>query len=274
MASFSEIAHKKVAGVPVLYLAAGFVAVLALVAWKLKPSTSADTTATDSSPEGLAPTANPYDSLDPDGSGTVTVQQLGPAAATTDPVVKTNSDWVNEGSVWLIANEQTTGSAALTALNKYINGQDRTYAEQQLVDAWFKQNGPPPDGVAEGGTTGLKPAVKQVNPLPGYHTVQGDTDNSLGELAGLYYGRSDQEVIDLLQSANVGKAGNGPYSTGTKVFIPAYTPPKYYYVPSNVASMTSAQIGAKNGGITPAQIAVLNNVSYTTWKKGAKVRVG
>lgn len=271
MANFNEIARKKVAGVPVIYLAGAAVIILAIVAWKLKPSTSGagdSGDGTDTTGDAKAPTANPYDSLNPDGDGTVTVQQLGPAA-NTDAVVKTNDDWVKEGAVWLEQNKDVSGTDALAALNAYINGQDRTFDQNNWVNAWIKQDGPPPDGVAEGGSVGNKPAVRQIPTLPGYHTVQGNTDDSYGELSVLYYGQSNQANIDLLQAANTSLPPNGPFAVGTRVFIPAYHNPQYYTTPR---AMTSAQIGSANG-ISVQQIAVLNNTSRSSWPKGAKVRV-
>lgn len=273
MANFSEIARKKVLGVPAIYLAGAFVVILAVVAYKMKSTTTPDATtdSTDTSGTGAAPTANPYDSLNPDGNGTVVVQQLGPNANTdTEPVVKTNSDWVNEGAVWLGKNKSVAGTQAIAALNKYVNGQDRTYDEEQWVNAWIAQDGPPPDGVAEGGNVGNKPAVRQLSSLPGYHTVMGNTDDSYGELATIYYGHSDQQVYDLLQAANDGKVPpSGPFAVGTKVYIPAYTAPQYYTLPQQ---MTEAQLAAKNG-LTVGQLRALNNVSRAVWAKGSRARV-
>lgn len=271
MASFQEVANKKVFGVKVLYLAAGFVVILGIVAWKLKPSaagTDGTDTATDES-GGDAPTPNPYDSLD--SNGTVTVQQLGPQPTSGDSNdVETNDDWVREGSAWLVQQGLANGTDGYTALSKYVNGQDRTYQEQQMVDAWFKEHGAPPQNPAEGGSVAEKPVTK-VPSLPGYHTVQGTTDNTYGKLANLYYGHSEQATYDLVQAANVDKLGmqDGPFTIGTKVLIPAYRTPGYYKTPS---AMTSAQIASKNG-ITVQQIIALNNTTRSQWAKDATLRV-
>jgi len=268
MANFSEIAHKKVLGVPAIYIAGAAVIILAVVAYKMKPTTKDTTTPTDTT-DAVAPTANPYDSLNPDGDGTVVVQQLGPTAATTT-TVKTNDDWVREGVVWLGTNKDVAGTQANAALTKYVEGQDRSYDEDQWINAWIKQDGPPPDGVASGGLVGAKAPTK-IPTLPGYHTVTGSDDNTYSKLALLYYGHNDQATLDLVQGANINKLGNdGPFAVGTKVYIPAYAPPKYYVVPYTMSNATVAQ---KNG-ITELQINALNNVTRSSWSKGAKVRVG
>jgi hypothetical protein len=273
MANFQELARKKIAGVPVIYLAGGFVVILAVVAYKMKSTNTGatDTTQTEDTNKGAAPTPNPYDSIDPDGTGTVTVVQGPPSADTnTDPVVKTNSTWVSEGAQYLVASKSVPGTAALAALNKYINGQDRSYDEDQWVNAVIKEKGPPPDGTAEGGKVGYKPAVKQFPVAPGVHVVKGGADNTYGDLATLYYGHNDQASYDLIQAANPSVGLVGPFAPGTKVNIPGYHVPAYYNVPTN--SMTSTQIAAKNG-TTVYAIEALNNTSKTTWSKGSKVRV-
>ncbi len=277
MANFSEIAHKKVAGVPVLYLAGGFVVILAIVAWKLKPTTSGavDASTTDTSGSdatgGLAPTANPYDSLDSDGTVTV-VQQ--PSTSTDTTVVKTNSDWIGEGTTWLIANVPgVTGTQAQAALQKYIDGDSRTFDEESWVNAWIKQDGLPPDGVSSGsGTVGDAPAQKQFSNFPGVHTVKGTNDNNYNKIAQLYYGHSEQATFDLVQAANPQLGITGPFSVGSKINVPAYHTPVYYTV--TATSMTASQVASKNG-ISVYQIEALNNVDAKTavWHKGNKVRV-
>jgi hypothetical protein len=269
MANFQEIARKKVAGVPVIYLAAGAVVILAIVAYKMRPSSAPeDPTTGDPTEGGLAPTPNPYDSLSSDG--TVTVVQGGPSTV-PDEEVSTNSTWVTKGAAWLVKNKSVPGSDAIAALNKYINGQDKSYDEKQWVDAVIAEYGAPPDGIAEGGKTGYKPASTQGTP-PTTHTVKGASDNTYGDIAALYYGHNDQPTFDLVQAANPNLGLTGPFPVGTKINVPAYHVPSYYTVPSNVKSMTSAQVASKNG-ISVYQIEALNNTSKTTWTKGSRVRV-
>lgn len=269
MASFQEFANKKILGVKAIYLVALFVVILGVVAWKMKPSKSAstDTSGDQSSDSGAAPTPNPYDSLD--SNGTVTVQQLGPQQNTT-PTVETNEDWVREGVNWLVEQNKATGTVAYAALTAYINGTDRSYDQEQLVNAWIKEHGAPPQAPATGGNVGAKPVTRQITNLPGYHTVTGNLDDSYGEIATLYYGHAEQGTIDLLQAANTNLGQTGPFAVGTKIYVPVWHDAVYYTVP--YANMKTSDIAAKNG-VTAQQIAVLNNVNRSNWAKGARVRV-
>lgn len=275
MNNLKEFFGKKVAGIPMLYIVAVVVGIFAFVAWKLKPAstpldaTDATATGADASDISAVTTGDlagsVYDSLKT--AGTVVVA---PSTDTVDtPVaVKTNATWLNEGVAWLQAQDRATGSAANTALSKYLAGQDRSYDEQYLVDLWYKQGGPPPDGVEPAGTIGAKPAQKQGTP-PLAHVVKGSSDNSYGDVAMLYYGHNEQTTYDLVQAANPQLGLTGPFAVGTKINIPAFHVPKLYTLPSD---MTASQIAGKNG-ITGYQFGALNNTSRTQFKKGEKVRV-
>lgn len=272
------ILHKKVAGIPAVYLIGAAVAVFAFIAWKLKPAASmADDTTVGTESSDNAGTdltgvttgdnaGSVYDSLKT--AGTVVVA---PSTDTTDTTttVKTNATWISDGTAWLVMTDKATGSAANAALTKYVNAQDRSYDEQYLVDLWYAQGGPPPDGVDPGGAVGAKPAKTQGTP-PLTHTVQGTSDNTYGDIATLYYGHNEQATYDLVQAANVDKIGtSGPFSPGTKIVVPAYHIPKMYVLPKD---MSNTQIAAANG-ITQQQFIALNNTSTAQWKKGASVRV-
>lgn len=273
MASFTEIARKKVLGIPVLYLAAAAVIVLAIVAWRIKPSPEPDTEPVDA--------AGPEDLMDPDLSGlatngTVTVVQQDAKPADVDTEPKTNDDWVREGAEWLTAERNIPGTTAFAALSKYVNGQDTSFDEQELVNSVIKEKGQPPSAPAEGGTGGTKPPTSQGTP-PLTHVIKGTTDNTYPALASLYYGSSAGDRIDLLQAANASTLGrSGPWGVGTKVNIPAYHPPVYYLV--TIAGQTAAQVASKNG-ITLTQLAYLNNPKNEAYaptypfKKGQRVRV-
>lgn len=349
MADFNAVARKKILNVPVIYWVAAFVVVLAIVAYRMKPSPGSDTT-TSGDGTGTDQTggdsSNPYASLG--SNGTVTVvqgtqstdagsnaayksndewvragaswlatnknvsgstalsvlnkyvsgdysslstaekqmvddwfAQAGPppdnvTAPTQDAPatgITTNAQWISQGSSWLVANEHATGSAALAALTKYVNGQDRSYAEQQWVDEWFNHAGAPPEGVTATGVVGAKPptaAQRQFTTFPGVHVIRGGADNGYTGLAKLYYNSTAADRIDLLQAANTNIGPSGPWPIGTRVVIPAYHAPQYYTVP--VSGMTEAQICSKNG-ITKQQFEVLNNGYKSSYSKGARVRV-
>lgn len=274
--TFQEFAHKKVAGVPVIYLAGGFVVILAIVAWKLKPSTPpADTTPVDTGGSAADNAIDPTDYSGLATNGTVIVAPQSPPTDTPNSSITTNSDWVQQGVQWLVGQNKSDGTTAVTALSKYINDQDRTYDENTLINLWIKQAGPPPDGVAGTGTVGSPPAKKQFDQPPGTHTVSNQNDNSLSAIATLYYGNGSSANVDLLQFANPPlAAANINLPVGTKVNVPVYHDPKYWTV---TTKMTWAQAASKNG-ITESQLKNLNNGSAgwrnaPTLNKGQVIRV-
>lgn len=274
VANFTELAHKKVAGIPVLYLAAGAVIILSIVAWKMKPAPSAvDTTPADAAGDASADEAanglsDPYANLGTQGTVTV-VQQ--PTDTTPDPVVKTNDDWVRDGATWLgsTAGGNVPGTDAYTALQKYVTGQDRTYAENGWVNAWIKQGGLPPEGISEGGTVQSKPAQKQFPNPPGTHNVTGNSDNTLALVANLYYGNSSGDTVNLLEEANPSLASSTTLPTGAAVKVPAYTAPVFWTV---TARMTWAQAAAKNG--TSEQVLKNLNNGTAGWRNAAYLDKG
>jgi hypothetical protein len=276
MDKIKELLAKKVFGIPMLYIVGVGVGVFAFIAWKLKPAaTPADTVGTESSDnagEDLSGVTNGdlsgsvYDGLKT--AGTVVVAPNPDGVDTPNTVVKTNATWVNDGVAWLIAQDKATGTAAISALTKYVNAQDRSYDEEYLVNLWLKQGGPPPDGIDPGGTVGTKPAQRQGNP-PLVHTVKGAADNSYGDLATLYYGHNEQATFDLVQSANPALGLNGPFSVGTKVSVPAYHVAKRITLTKD---MSQAQIRAANG-LSAYQFEALNNTTRQQFKKGESIRV-
>lgn len=278
--NYSDLVQKKVAGVPVIYLAGAAVIVLAIVAWRMKPST--DFSDSEGQVQGeseggsdLPTEGDPdYSGLETNGSVTV-VQQ--PTQTTPDKVEKTNEAWVREGAEWAVTAEAqgkgvvTSGTAALAALNKFVYGEDLSYEQKSIVDAVIREKGQPPEAVS--GTGNIitdAPAKTQFNP-PGIHTVTGKNDNSYWTLSALYYGSQSQNTIDLIQAANVDKLGfAGNYPPGTKVVVPKYIPPSYYTATKTVH--TRKDIASRNG-ISEAAIEALNNTSQADFKVGAKVRV-
>jgi phage tail protein X len=86
----------------------------------------------------------------------------------------------------------------------------------------------------------------------------------------MYYGKTDQDTIDLMQANNPNVRGNnGPYMPGTKIRIVVWHAPKYY---TTTAVMTTHQVAAKNG-LATWSIEVLNNTTRKQWPKGVRVRV-
>ena len=274
MANFQEIARRKVLGVPLLYWAGGAVVILAVVAYKLKSTTTETTDVTgNESTTGKAPTANPYDSLDPDGTGTVTV--VTPTTPDTTVTTKTNETWVRDGASWLVSEKKADGATAYEALSKYVEGAQRSYDENVLVNLVIEKYGLPPEAISTGGTVSDAPAKKQFPNPPGTHTIVGSNDNTFPKLAALYYGNGSGDNQDLLQFANP-PLGNsiGPFPVGTKIAVPVYHDPVYWTVPK---TMTWAQAAGQNG-ISELQLKNLNN-GTSAWRnaptlaKGQRIRV-
>jgi hypothetical protein len=272
MASFQEIAQKKIAGVPVLYLAGAFVAILAIVAWKMKPSTPPEEPRGD---ESTTPGNVPTDEGDVDYSGlatngTVTVVQGTPATA-QDAAKQTNDDWEREAVNFIVDSGLASPGVAQTAIHKYLEGSDLSYEEGQLRDAAIKKLKLPPEPLYTVGVTGTEPARRQAGTLPGAHTVKGSNDNTAAKLATLYYGNGDAIHAATITAANTRYGPTGTtYPAGTRITIPQwYTP--YNYTATKTIN-TATKIGAKNG-LSAAQVQALNPSMKFPVSAGTKVRV-
>lgn len=276
--NFEEFSHKKILGVPALYLTAGAVVILGVVAWRLKPTpdtTSADTTTTDTTGDtgdGSAPTlaGSDYSGLGATDAGlTVTAPTV--SDTTANVAIPDNDAWVSQGVQWLVAQNKATSITALQALTNFVNGGDSTYAQGLLVNAWSDHAGPPPDPLTQVGKVGAQPAKRQFSSFPGTHKVMGSSDNTYTELAQLYYGTTANDAIDLLQAHNTSLGHSGPFPVGTVVNIPLKTAKKYYT--ATTATHTLASIAAKNG-ISQQALTEYNDTIKFPVKPGTKVRVG
>lgn len=182
--TFSELAHKKIAGVPVLYLAGGFVVILAVVAWKMKPAT--DTTPEESpldggtddavlDENGHADGSNPYAGYSGNGTVIVAPQPSPPAEEADDRRPGSNEEWVRQGAEWLVAEKKVNGQAAYVALNKYINSQSRSYTESGWVDQVIAAKGLPPEPFTATGPTSPPsetPAPTPMKPVTGLKVLR------------------------------------------------------------------------------------------------------
>lgn len=272
MASFNEIAQKKVAGIPVLYLAGAFVAILAIVAWKMKPSVPPEEPTGD---ESTTPGNVPTDEGDVDYSGlatngTVTVVQ-GNQNQDQAADAPTNDDWERSAVDYLVSAKMATPGEAQSAINKYLEGANLSFDEGKLRDAAITKLKLPPEPLHTIGSTGSEPAKKQAGTLPGTHIVKGPNDNTPGKLAVLYYGNGDALHVNKIVSENLalGPAG-ATYNAGTKVHIPFYANPRYYTI--DKSHVWPSQVAAKNG-ISYHQFTALNPGLVAPYKVGTKVRV-
>lgn len=269
--NFQEILQRKVAGVPVLYLAGGFVVILAVVAWKMKPSTpAAEETSEDAGGvPGESDAAADYSSLAT--TGTVTVVQS--AQNDIEKAEYTNSDWQNDAVNYLIREKKATALDAESAISKALSGADLSFEESQLYNQAVEGLGKrPPDGISSVGTIGTQPGQKQFSLFPGKHVVKNSNDNTPSKLAALYYGSGSIENARLIAGANSALGAPGvTYAAGTTVTIPAFHSPKFYTVTGR-GDTTAKGVGAKNG-VPEATILVLNTGHSQPYKVGSGVRV-
>jgi hypothetical protein len=269
--NFQEILKKKVAGIPVLYLAGGFVVILAIVAYRMKSATApAESNSEDAGAEpGTSDAATDYSGLAT--SGTVTVVQSAQDSVETDPY--TNSDWEQDSIAYLVSEKQVPGTAAQAAVNKYLEGGDLSYEEGQWIDACIAKFKAPPDGAGSVGTIGTQPGQKQFSNYPGKHTVKNTNDNTPSKLAALYYGSGSIENARLIAGANSALGAPGvTYTAGTVLTIPAYHSPVWYKV-TGVNDTSAKKVAAKNG-ISEATVRVLNTGHAEPYPKGSSVRIG
>jgi hypothetical protein len=196
VSSFQEIAQKKIAGVPVLYLAGAFVAVLAVVAWRMKPSAAppAEPSPSDGGTDaqldenGHADGTNPYAGYS--GNGTVIVAPSPPVPEPEPDTIDTNDEWVREGAEWLVANKNVPGPAAHTALTKFVEGRSRSITEGQWVEWVIKEKGFPPDPFTETPAAASVPAAPAAPIKPtgyrGYGWAKADGRTTGAQYAAKY----------------------------------------------------------------------------------------
>lgn len=274
MADISEIMHKKVAGIPVVYIGGAVAVVLAIVAYRLRNNNPPATTpATDASATGVDANGDATDESLYGGlatNGTVTTAPVDTSTPVATPEA-TNDSWLRSSVADVVKANIATAGDAQAALSKYLSGDNLSFQEGQIRDYALKTDGLPPEPLGTIGTVSTAPAQKQFSIFPGVHTVKGDNDNTPAKLSQLYYGRSDYIPQDSIVSQNFNL---GPrtvtYSVGTQVKIPAYTEPRYFTAVQNYQYPT--QIAAKNG-ISYAQLLGLNPGAVYPLPIGRKIRV-
>lgn len=279
MTDIKELLHKKVAGVPVLYGVIAAIVVGGALGYEkyiAKKATSATTTDTPTGTDTTGAT-DTQDSGDFSAFGDLT---SGGLVGTTPPVdvtaqpnptaATTNQEWASEAINWLVQQNKATGGDAQSAITLYINGNNLSYAQGELRDDAIKEFGVPPEPLPGVGQTASQPAQRQFNTPPGTHTVKGNSDNNMYDLAVLYYGNGDLDHVNLIRGDNPNL--NYSLAIGAQVKIPALTNPKYFT--ATTATRTAAAIAAKNGISQAALIAF--NVGQHSFPVAAntKVRVG
>ncbi len=278
---FKGLMQKKVMGIPVLYVAGLLVAILAVVAWRMKPAAEPveavageDPYATD--PEGALEGSAPVYVANPSAPG---YGGGGSTPTPAEPVEPTNEVWARYAIEWLAAEGHATADQASIAIDKYLAGEQLSIAEGRLRDLAISHFGLPPDRPTSGGTESPDPVTPTPSTptpkkyiAPGFHTVTGSSDDSYTDMARLFYGRTDNAAIDLIQSYNVSQGHQGPFKPGTRFWIPKYAAPKYVKATSTMR--TAAQIIAKNPPLNSVKmLQELNDGMKFPVAVGTKVRV-
>jgi hypothetical protein len=295
MGKIAAFLQRKVFGVKVLYLVAVVVVVLLFFALKMESGISdeeaLDTVEETSGDFGITDAEATPTYPDFDGTGTVTVPST--SVGTTDPAVtpgsytsvpeETNETWGRKAIEWLVKNGGASADGATIAIQKYLNGDQLSFAEGELRNKAVTAIGFPPIIPPSGGTL-AKPIAATPNPAPAKpvakvykapttHTITGGGDNTWTELAKLYYQSTAAGHIDAIQAANVNVKGfkhSGEMPKGTKLYIPAKRSPKMYKV---VRGKTSAAAIAKANGISEKALRELNDLTKFPAAVGKMVRV-
>ena len=272
--------RKKVAGIPVVWVAGAGVAVLAVYAYRTHANTDQSTNQdqqgdTSDDPDSQAAAIDQkyqtsYDQFTTKGS----VSAAPPGDTTQEPEVETNTSWLKKGIQWQISKGVSAG-VAQSALQTYLSGSNLTYDQAQIRDAVIKEFGLPPDPPDKTNNPD-QPKVADVGkaqgPLPRTHIIKGTADNTYAKIATLYYPSGDTASVTLLANANRTKlTGSGPWKVGTGVYVPKYSVPKYYT--STKKTDTLKEIAAKNG-VSQASVRALNPGMKFPVKSGTRVRVG
>lgn len=277
--NLSELMRRKVFGIPIVYIAALFVAVLVFIAWRVKDvSGSANESPSDTGEESdvegdVTPVGNPVFIANP------SLTPSTGATATDTPSVDTNEAWAKRAIEWISAHNTEFDYPVSThdahrAVYGYLNSDALSIRQREVVDRAIRQFGLPPEVPTPGQTkTPNYPAARQGTP-PTNHTVKYTTENDFWKLARLYYGSEHYDYVNFLEVANLGVVpkGKNAIPLGTRVKIPAYKNPKYYT--STKSYNTIEKIAARNGTSTAVIRELNDSINFNTaLKPGTRVRV-
>lgn len=193
--------QRKIAGVPMLYLLAGFVLILVVLAWTAKPKVTASESADGAdSTDNYAPNIQRESVIPPVPVGTVNSIESG-ETLTGNSSISTNDEWLSRAVMFLADKGYSPGTAQL-ALSTYLDGGELSFDEGKMRDLAIREFGVPPYPVNVGST---RPDIaRKQGPIPRNHTVKNSNDDTAFELARLYYGRTDATAIKAITDANNG----------------------------------------------------------------------
>lgn len=268
MEKVRELLGRRFFGVPGYVIAVVAVTLLALVAWKMKPSapeTSDEAVEDESAGGDPEPVTNPVFLANP-APTVVSGDGDGESSAT-------NEQWARRAIEWLISRG-TPEELARPTIQRYLAGEILTTQQNGLKNQAIAQFGLPPEmvsggGVAENVNTGTTAPARKQGPLPRKHKVMGTADDTNRELARLYYGRDDSVAVALIASRNLFNP-TGKWKIGDSVTIPEYRGAVYKVARRGM--QTADEFGAKNA-TTGARIIALNPGKRFPVKIGTRVRV-
>jgi hypothetical protein len=264
--NISAVLQRKVFGIPVMYLAALFVAVLVFFAWRMRDASSEETPATEPEGDPGSGGGTGGESFGGDSSGPlVTNLPVTPTTVVTD----SNALWARRAIEWLYTVGGSTPELATRAITLYIEGSDLSYGQSALVDKANRQFGLPPEPITRGRTLSDQAGKTQGTP-PIRHTVRSTSENSFAKLAKLYYGATHYDAVNLLEVANLSLDKTKTFPLGTQVIIPKYRNPKMFKATQSVRSAEA--IGGRNG-ISAAAVREYNDALKFPVKPGTMVRV-
>ena len=193
-------ASKKVANIPVVYLAVAGAFLLVLLAYhshRAKKAAVSVANTTGAPPDTAASSTLGTDLGTPPAIvGTVSSDPNGQLAVTNtniNPAINTNDQWLHQAATYLITQGNNPGDVQL-ALQTYMNGQDLSYEQGKLRDAAVAQYGLPPASFDSGIT-----APKTV-PTP---LVTNPTEQAIEDAFKQYLGREPSRS-DILFQENSG----------------------------------------------------------------------
>lgn len=275
MTTLRALMAKRVAGIPVMAIAAVIAGAILFVVYRRRNAASADTTDTSSEDTPTGDTGPEDDTQQPVFQA-VTSVSTPPESDTDDgtgaaPSISTNAEWGREATNWLITQGFTVDVAS-SAISKYLAGQSLSADEKVARDKAVTNFGVPPQnlpGTPAGpdGKGSNAPASKQGEP-PLRHTVMGTRDNTPAELARLYYGTNSTDATNKIKAANDTQIA--PYHVGARIFIPEKYEPKYFDATAHID--TEYEIARRNN-TTADKILALNPHLTFPVKSGTRVRV-
>jgi len=283
--NLSGMMDKKVAGIPVVYIAGLFVAILVVIAWRMKtakdtppPEDAAATDTADVSGDPASPGGAPTFVANPPPAYISPDANQGPAS------IDSNDMWARRSIEWLAANGHGSIDQATVAIQKYLAGEHLSVNEGKLRDMAISHFGLPPELPTSGGTDeGSDPIPPVVTPIPAptEHTSVPPTTyvvtasvNTWTKIAQKFYGNADNVHIDYLQSWNVrsGAPHSGAIPVGTRIWVPVYHSPKY--IKATTTMRTATDIIKKNPPLNSvAMLQELNDGMHFPVANGTRVRV-